>query len=271
MKSAILTATLAGIASAATWSNPGDVASACTGVGAASDTTAFVAAGSNGVGAEVLKTADSGKTFNSEAAPGAFLLLDAGSNSPTSAVVNGLFGAHYTTDGKTFQAAKGGGGEGQSVEGFGKNSYGIVGAFGGNGVAVSTDGGATFTAHSASSALDNQHPARYGAYPSDTTWYVSAGAWPTNPNSMSDEESLLLHHLNERVQIRKDRKTGEIYHKYLELDQLGSPNNITQYTSAIAKTTDGGKTFTKVFEQDGSFYFNGIHCSSEDHCIAVAE
>ena len=199
------------------------------------------------------------------------LLLDAGSNSPTSAVINGLFGAQYTTDGKTFTASKGGGGQGQSVEGFGKNSYGITGAFGGSGVAVSTDGGATFTAHSASAALDQNHPARYGAFPSDTTWYVSAGAWPQSSKSPSDEKSLLLKQITERIQLRQDRATGKTFHHYLELDQLGSPNNTTQYTGAIAKTTDGGKTFTKVFEQDGSFYFNGIHCHDEEHCIAVAE
>jgi len=263
-----------GLSTAATWTSPGDVASACTGVGAASETTAFVAAGSNGAGAEILKTEDSGKTFNSISPAGAaFLLLDAGSNSATSAVVNGLFGAQHTTDGKTFQASKGGGGQGQSVEGFGKNSYGIAGAFGatGSGVAVSTDGGATFTSFSCGTALDNQHPARYAAFPSDTTWYVSGGAWPQNSNSMSDEKSLYVKNLNERVQLRQDRATGDMFHKRLELDELGSPNNVTQYTGAIAKTTDGGKTWKKVFQQDGSFYFNGIHCHDEEHCIAVAE
>jgi len=272
MKSAILATTFAvATTAAATWSLPGDIAAACTGVGASSATTAFVAAGSNSEGAEILKTSDSGKTFASLKSAGGFLLLDAGSTSPTSAVINGLFGAQHTTDGTNFKGSVGGGGQGQSVEGFGKNSYGIAGSFGGNGVAVSTDGGATFTAHSASAALDNQHPARYGAYPSDTTWYVSAGAWPSNANSPSDEKSVLLKHLNERVQLRQDRATGNTFHKYLSMEELGSPNNVTQYTGAIAKTTDGGKTFTKVFEQDGSFYFNGIHCSTVDHCIAVAE
>ena len=59
------------------------------------------------------------------------------------------------TDGTSFQASRGGGGQGQSVEGMGKNGYGIVGAFGGvaGGVATSTDGGKTFQA-SAVSVLD---------------------------------------------------------------------------------------------------------------------
>ena len=272
MKSTIA-ALLISSATAATWSNPGAIAAAATGVGAGSATTAFVAAGSNSVGAEILKTIDDGKTYSTETTAGTpFLLLDAGSNSATSAVVNGLFGAQYTMDGSKFKSSTGGGGQGQSVEGFGKNSYGIAGTFGGNGVAVSTDGGATFDAHPVGAALDANHPARYAAYPSDTTWYVSAGAWPhTSSKDLDDEKSVLIKHLNERVQIRKDRETGDFFYNRLNLEQLGSPNNVTQYTGAIAKTTDGGKTWKNVFQQDGSFYFNGIHCHDEEHCIAVAE
>ena len=53
--------------------------------------------------------------------------------------------------------------EGQSVEGFGKSSYGIVGAFGGvaGGVAISNDGGKTFESN-AVSVLNANHPVRYG-------------------------------------------------------------------------------------------------------------
>lgn len=42
---------------------------------------------------------------------------------------------------------------------------------------------------------------------------------------------------------------------------------------AIHKTTDGGATWSTVFESDPSdtYYFNSISCSSESHCVAVAE
>ena len=93
----------------------------------------------------------------------------------------------------------------------------------------------------------------------------------TEEAEKSDEKSLFIKSLNERVQIRKDRKTGTHYYHYVPEEMLVSPNNVTEYTGAIAKTTDGGKTWEKVFQQDGSFYFNGIHCATEDHCIAVAE
>ena len=35
--------------------------------------------------------------------------------------------------------------------------------------------------------------------------------------------------------------------------------------------TDGGKTWTKVYEGDGTVYPNGIHCASELHCVAAFE
>lgn len=39
----------------------------------------------------------------------------------------------------------------------------------------------------------------------------------------------------------------------------------------IAKTTNGGQTWEKVFEENNSFYFNAIDCASVDVCMAVAE
>ena len=39
------------------------------------------------------------------------------------------------------------------------------------------------------------------------------------------------------------------------------------------KTEDAGQTWTNVFHsnEEDMYYFNGISCSSESHCIAVAE
>ena len=39
----------------------------------------------------------------------------------------------------------------------------------------------------------------------------------------------------------------------------------------IVKTTDGGETWTSVFEDEGNFYLNGIDCLDEDTCVAVGE
>ena len=45
------------------------------------------------------------------------------------------------------------------------------------------------------------------------------------------------------------------------------------YTAQITKSIDGGKTFTSVFAENNTFYFNGIDCSTTNpnHCCAVGE
>ena len=46
------------------------------------------------------------------------------------------------------------------------------------------------------------------------------------------------------------------------------------FSAAIVKTTDGGQTFTKVFEnvnKGDNIYSNGINCASETHCVSVME
>ena len=48
----------------------------------------------------------------------------------------------------------------------------------------------------------------------------------------------------------------------------------TGWFGSIAKTIDGGVTFNTVFQSDLTtdyYYFNSISCSSESHCVAVAE
>lgn len=49
---------------------------------------------------------------------------------------------------------------------------------------------------------------------------------------------------------------------------------VTGWFGAISKSTDGGKSWSTVFKSDPTsdyYYFNQIACSSETHCIAVAE
>ena len=45
----------------------------------------------------------------------------------------------------------------------------------------------------------------------------------------------------------------------------------TDWMAQIVKTTDGGKTWTTVFEDEGNFYLNGIDCFDENTCVAVGE
>jgi len=43
------------------------------------------------------------------------------------------------------------------------------------------------------------------------------------------------------------------------------------WKAQIVKTSDGGKTWTSLFYDEGNFYFNEIDCADETHCCAVGE
>jgi hypothetical protein len=45
-----------------------------------------------------------------------------------------------------------------------------------SGAGISVDGGKTFKTYNAQLTTD----ARYGAFPSDSTWYIAAGNWPSD-------------------------------------------------------------------------------------------
>jgi hypothetical protein len=114
------------------------------------------------------------------------------------------------------------------------------------GVAVSLDNGATFTAYSA----DLQTDARYVAAPATDTWFVAGGQWPGE----SEERSPL-------------NRTARFYLERMENGQLRpvlrtKPNDYSlakgQWRAQVTKTTDGGSTWTTVFNSTGVFYCNGI-------------
>ena len=248
---------------------------------------AYFAGGDNGVGAEAFLTTDGASTF-STFTPGGFSYLDVGALPDTkTAVVAGLFGGLRTTDqGATWKGVELGLMQCQSVEAFGTTSIGVAGAAGDkNGVSVSTNGGATFTVHDASPGLDatKGQTARYAAYPSATTWYVSAGSW-ANAGAMNkaivgkrrctlgpngEDRGTVQKLLSDRVGVCDGGGYEVLSHD--ELLSFNTGNTTDGYHAAIAKTTDGGKTWTNVFTDNGRMYMNGIHCATEQHCVAAAE
>jgi hypothetical protein len=106
--------------------------------------------------------------------------------------------------------------------------------------------------------------ARYGSFPSPTTWYVTGGAWP-GVSKQRDIGSDLFYLTQS---LRMNRKT-----KKLELvkqsPKLNNKENIHGdeggYSAVIAKTTDGGKTWTEsMHDTDSASSLVAVHMLDEN-------
>jgi hypothetical protein len=131
------------------------------------------------------------------------------------------------------------------------------------GVAVSLDDGRSFEKIDIT-ALNTY--ARYGAFPSADTWYISAGQWG---NEQSYDAEADAYWLTERMSVGLT-EAGE-YVRSFKSAQQHKLRDDTGYMAQIVKTTDAGKTWTMQFNQSNTFYFNGIDCINESSCCAVGE
>lgn len=259
------------------WSIISDhVATILSGVGFSADgKIGFAAGGQDGEGPIILKSTDAGSSWAEVPHAGfSMMFLDTAVASPTSAVVGGVGffwgvnGVEFTNDGQNFLASKELDyvEETQNVEVIrGTNKFALTGEFDKiNGVAVSSDGGENYD-HFDIGVDGNAYGARYGAYPSANTWYITAGSWPaaTAPKTIPGRYVAM----SERVGVAINpaaKKMKSVLNKDI-------PEVNGGYTCVVAKTVDGGKTFTKVFQNDTTFYPNGISCPTENDCWFVAE
>ena len=67
--------------------------------------------------------------------------------------------------------------------------------------------------------------------------------------------------------------SGALKWALVKRDRLHSANAgveapITDWEAQLATTADGGKTWKLAFSRMNQFYFNGIECSTEQHCCA---
>jgi photosystem II stability/assembly factor-like uncharacterized protein len=176
------------------------------------------------------------------------------------AVVGTIFGELYTNDAGNTWGHSVGGGSSQSVHAFASaalrsahvfvtwlilgvffsrfaddntgKKFGVTGTFGGKqGVAVSVNGGANFKRYPISALFTD---ARYGAFPSDTTWYVAAGQWGNDVAARAPRRKSVF-----------QNEQGRFPHKYTAV-----AGNGTGYAAQIVKTSDGGKTWTTLFSQN---------------------
>jgi len=285
MRVAVVLGLLSVAIAAPTWKLiDSDIATVDTGVAFVSDTVGYTSAVSNGAGPQILKTTNGGVNWASCPATSGLdiLLLDIDATVNT-IVVASVFGEMYSTNaGASFQQSTGGG-TSQSVRyvgvnGDGGEKFGVTGQyFNTEGVGFSIDGGASFTVYDAKLTTE----ARYGAFPTDDTWYVAAGEWPSNGND-DDPQDLNVKsptkYLSRR--FRKSRLQKADGHMMRNLGELEAEVLPTMgavpgagYQAQITKTTDGGKTFKTMFNESNHFYFNSIDCqpNNENWCCAVGE
>jgi len=268
----VVLAALAAQASAATWNVTNwNFATIAMGLAFTSVNNGVAPICNNGQGSFILATTDGGSTWNSVPNNVTAMLLMGAAATGNSAVVGDMFGLEYSNkpSGYAFKAAKLPGGiTSQDVELIEGGGYAAAGQtlLGGNGVAVSKDG-SSFNFINIS-ALNTQ--ARYGAYPSATTWYIAAGEWPEN---QWDEEYLAetdnsVQSLSARIAVHVDTEND---FALTPVFRRTVGDNTTSWKAQIVKTTDGGKTWTSQFYDENNFYFNQIDCFDENNCAAVGE
>jgi len=247
--------------------------------------TGYMAAGINGEGPAVLKSTDGGANWNEIPHGGdAMMFLDIAMGSGTNGVVGGVGlltivpGTEYTLDGNSFNASIDIelDSECQSVEDITgvSGGYGLAGQYGdANGVAISTDYGVTYSHVDCGKALNDTLPTRYGSFPSGKTWYLTAGTWPDTNERVTRTESTTTTRLSQKVSVEYNHITKETRHivntqRINTTHQVGKDNG---YYAGVAKTSDGGATWTLVYYNKNNFYPNAISCPSEDVCFMVCE
>jgi len=158
----------------------------------------------------------------------------------------------------------------QNVETFSKGLYAATGGDpdAGEGVIFSNDGGVSFQFMK---AAPFKTMARYGAFPSDTVWYLSGGEWPRAHLNLAPGETL-VREISSRFHIVRDAH-GHVHQRRTDHSNgyVGEGNHAGAWKAQIVKSTDGGATWSSVFYDEGKFYFNQISCGSETHCCAVGE
>lgn len=158
----------------------------------------------------------------------------------------------------------------QNVESLGDNTFGVSGTHfpngvnsdAVNGVALTTDAGNTWSYYD--TGLDEyKYVARYSSFPSSSTWYVAQGSWGSAGGALNgwNTTDTSTWNINSRLSISSKN----------EAPTVKSLRGETVHFGAISKTTDGGKTFSMVYNSNGEYYMNEIDCFSTEVCMAVGE
>jgi len=239
-----------------------------------SDTAGICAIGDNGSGSTIQATSNGGQNWHSVPGPESLLFLGAAAQTDStgqSAVVCGTFTSQYSHLPKNWNFSISDLGlSSQNVDDFGDGkSYGVVGSTisGGQGVAVSTNYGQHFTYYNISIL---QTIARYGPFPSATTWYISAGQWAGEEVEEGPDSPIVTRKVSKRLHYHYNKETQKYSHSF-HTGGDETPDMNYEWQAQVVKTTDGGKTWQTMFYNHSHYYFNQISCGSEDNCVVAAE
>jgi photosystem II stability/assembly factor-like uncharacterized protein len=264
----VVTSSLLGAASAKSWSMTSmQQVTSVGGVYATSADTVYGSVTDNDSGPGMEKSSNGGQTSNFYGPFGMINTDIAFDQSGNGIVVYGG-GLEITTSNGEFSKAENVGGFGQSAECVAESSFAAAGNYimrgeNVNGVALTKDAGQTWNVYDVTSLDRSEYPVRYGAYPSEETWYVSSGKWPVN--AMKTKE---VYDFSSRIRVSMDHSVNATRLQY-NYDENAVAD--AGYFGAVAKTTDGGATWTNVLNAKGEGYFNEIHCADEDTCMVVGE
>lgn len=162
----------------------------------------------------------------------------------------------------TFQASA------HDVKTVGQEGFAMVGGFGLNGellngVAYLKNFDYAWSLYDIGLDRNEGYYALQGSFPSATTWYIVSGSWPV-------QTEIIANVLSGRLGMVPNGKYFFSYkYEYLKLFPSDEKN---RYIGAISKTTDGGKTWSKVFDSNNEFFINQMDCiDGGEICLAVGE
>jgi len=133
------------------------------------------------------------------------------------------------------------------------------------GVATSADDGASWQQMNIpEGTFYDNGSVRYASAPSADVMYVNAGMWADDADTKGGlRGASKRHHLNQRMSVDSNGKLT-----YADIDVEDPP---VGYWAQVAKTTDGGISWSIVLDDTTGFYPNDIDCYDEDNCAMAVE
>lgn len=241
--------------------------------------TGWAGIGSNSEGSQIWKTTaggsnwtvvwpdpDTKETFN--------LFLGGAAKSTEEALITGLVAQTYTTDGTKFQeSVQDVFSPAQDAEVLPNGLYGIATqGLHFNGVATSESGAKWQNIDIG--ANGTIYRSRYSAYPTEKTFYVTAGVFPTATPSQSESE---VHQQFQRVgrNVTSMKSVFTFHDDRVTVDPVNCSQDASNcFSAGVFKTADGGVSWKQVYDNTNTgqnVYPNDIDCIDALNCVAVLE